>query len=83
MACFIYFTLKHLSGEVSNSAWLTFWHFKVYVTLVLAFITTVWFLAGGIIDVFRLFKNLKEVKRDDADDGSVINGQNAGEQKIS
>ncbi|MFA6659294.1 MAG: sodium:solute symporter [Lentisphaerae bacterium] len=83
MACFIYFTLKHLSGEVSNSAWLTFWHFKVYVTLVLAFITTVWFLVGGIIDVFRLFKNLKEVKRDDADDGSVINGQNAGEQKIS
>lgn len=67
-----------ISG-VPKSAWLTLWHVKIYITLILGFCVTVWFIIGGIIDVVALFKALTSIKRDAADDGSVVDGQNAGE----
>ena len=80
MACFSYLTVKHFTAGVGSSEWLAFWHFKVYVTLILAIITTVWFLVGGTIDVYRLFRDLRLVHSDDTDDGRVIDGRNAGEK---
>ena len=59
------------------------WHAKIYITLVLGFCVTVWFIIGGIVDVIGLFKALASIKRDAADDGSVIDGQNAGEAKVA
>lgn len=89
-AVFVWFTSQYFcfgsftaTGEwipgVSNKMWFNLWHAKIYITLILALITTVWFFIGGIVDVTRLFKNLKQLKRNDSDDGSVIDGQNAGE----
>lgn len=80
LAVFVWFTLQHLTVGVSDAQWLSLWHIKLYITLILAFITTVWFLIGGLVDVTRLFKSLRALVRNDADDGSVVDGRNAGER---
>lgn len=73
---------KFIPG-VSSEQWLWLWHIKIYITLILAFICTVWFFFGGIIDVTKLFKALYSLNRNDADDGSVVDGCNAGETPLS
>lgn len=76
---FIWFTAQHFICGVSNAQWLALWHFKVYFTLILGIGCTVWFLIGGIVDVVRLFITLKNSVQNDSDDGSVVDGGNAGE----
>jgi len=79
---FVWFTMQHfLFGGVPDSQWKVLWHCKIYITLVLGFGTTIWFLLGGVIDVAKLFKALNAVKLNDADNGSVVNGENSGEAK--
>ena len=81
---FIVFSAKHfLFGGVSDDLWRALWHCHLYIVLVLAFVTTIWFLIGGIRDAFRLFRDLNKVVRNDADNGQVINGVNAGEDAIA
>ena len=75
----IYLVWEKGFGGVPNEWWLKLWHFKVYLTLILGVACTIWFLVGGIVDVSRLVKALKESKQNDADDGSVVDGGNAGE----
>ncbi len=53
------------------------WNSYFYVTLfaipcVLGIITTVWFLIGGIRDLIRLFRDLKQRQRDETDNGFVV-----------
>jgi SSS family solute:Na+ symporter len=80
---FIWFTVQQLltPWHVSNAQWLGLWHFKIYLTLILGVGCTIWFLIGGIVDVVRLFIALRESKQNDADNGSVVDGGNAGEAK--
>lgn len=68
---FIVYTSLYFSDKLTNDDWLTLWHVKIYITLILGVGCTVWFLVGGIVDVYGLFKALSNVKRDDSDDGSV------------
>ncbi|MBP1582848.1 MAG: hypothetical protein J6866_02730, partial [Victivallales bacterium] len=80
---FIVFSAKHfLFGGVSDDLWRALWHCHLYIVLVLAFVTTIWFLIGGIRDAFRLFRDLKQNVRNDADNGQVIDGRNAGEEAM-
>ncbi len=89
LVVFLYFTVRYFgfgqvvygewTGGVDTSMWLTLWHVKIYVTLVLALLTTVWLLCGGLVDLRRLFRALKAVKINNLDDGTVQDGHNAGE----
>ena len=79
LVVFIWFTVQHFICGVSNAQWLSLWHVNVFLTLILGIIVTIWFLIGGLVDVKDLFKSLGSMKRNDNDDGSVINGSNAGE----
>ena len=76
---FVWFTAQTFTVGVSNRQWLALWHFKIYLTLTLGISCTVWFLIGGLVDSFKLFAALKSAVRNDADDGSVVAGGNAGE----
>ena len=78
---FIWFTVQHFFFGVSANQWLTLWHIKIFITLILGLIVTIWFLIGGLVDVRDLFRTLRNMKRNDRDDGSVINGANAGEKQ--
>ena len=68
---FIVYTSLYFAGKLTNENWLTLWHVKVYITLILGVICTAWFLIGGIYDVIGLFKALKNSTVDDSDNGSV------------
>lgn len=80
---FIVYTAKYfLFGGVSDAQWIALWHVKVYVILVIGVVCTAWFFIGGIWDVVKLFRDLKSSVSNDADDGTVVNGGNAGENVI-
>lgn len=68
---FVVYTSLYFSDALNDDHWLTLWHAKVYITLILGVICTVWFLVGGIVDVIGLFRALNNSKLDDSDDGSV------------
>lgn len=92
MFIFVWFTVQYFLfgkftrdgwiGGVPDSQWLALWHVKIYITLILGIACTVWFMVGGIIDVKRLFSALKKSARNDADDGTVVDGGNAGEKRV-
>ena len=58
-------------GGVDTDGWLSLWKGQVYVTLVLGVGCTFWLAIGGFRDVIGLFRRLKTIKRDDADNGFV------------
>ncbi len=77
---FIWFSVQTLICGVPDSQWMNLWRFKIYVTLILGISCTFWFLIGGIVDVTRLFKALKNSEQNDADNGSVVDGKIAGDK---
>lgn len=74
---FAWFTIQRFTVGVDVSQWFMLWHFKVFITLVLGFGCTLWFLCGGIRDVAGLFKALKSVRANDSDNGMVVSDGDA------
>ncbi|MBR7104917.1 MAG: sodium:solute symporter [Lentisphaeria bacterium] len=68
---FLWFSIQRAIAGVPVSQWMKLWHFKLFFSLILGISCTIWFLVGGIKDVFGLFRALKNVRQDDADNGSV------------
>lgn len=79
----VYIVWEKGFGGVPNEWWPRLWHFKVYLTLILGISCTLWFLVGGVFDVANLFKALKNSRQNDADDGTVVDGGNAGEAVVA
>ena len=69
---FLFGTIYCLTHEVSDDAWVTFWFWKVVITVIIGVGTTIWFFIGGIYDIKALFHTLATMKRDDSDDGRVV-----------
>ncbi len=77
-AVFVIYTVIYFLGDgVDGEGWLSLWHVYVYIMLFLGIICTFWLATGGFIDVFKLFKRLRTIKENAADDGSVRDGSNA------
>jgi len=76
---------RHLLGPrlgldpITSEAWLGAWRWWLMLALATAVIVTVWFVAGGLRDLIRMFRLLKQVGHDDRDDGRVIGHRNADE----
>ena len=61
-----------VGGEnVSDDAWLVFWHCIVWMAITLAILTTLWLTIGGVFDLKQMFLQLRTTVRDDSDDGTV------------
>jgi SSS family solute:Na+ symporter len=58
-------------SKPSDDAWVTFWWWKVWITVVIGVGTTIWFFFGGIHDMKDLFHTLRTMKRDMEDIGMV------------
>ncbi|MGB8352481.1 MAG: hypothetical protein WCD79_01195 [Chthoniobacteraceae bacterium] len=68
-------------GSLSDAWWFKYTMFtSIWIPLVIAVITTVWFTIGIARDMVDLFKTLRVIRRNDADDGTVLNHHNAGEK---
>jgi len=67
-------------GEISTAWWAGFWHVWVWMQIGVGIPTTIWFTVGGIRDIRRVFHRLATLKRDDRDDGRVIDHHLADEE---
>ena len=68
---FVIGTIYALQFGISKQTWAAFWHFFVWLILVVGAVTTVWFTIGGLIDMKKMFHKLATIKRDDSDDGEM------------
>lgn len=58
--------------------WATyFWITSIFMACLVGVVSTVWFTIGGIVDLRRLFRDLKNKKDNDLDNGMVIGGVSA------
>jgi SSS family solute:Na+ symporter len=73
---FIIGSVYHGLYGISNNGWISLWRCYIYMGYALFVVVTIWFLAGGIKDLKRLFSDLRVVKRNDLDDGMVVNHHN-------
>ncbi len=64
-------TVYGLMFDISDAAWASFWHFYIYLMLSMAILFTIWYAFGGIYDAIQMFKLLKNVDREETDDGTV------------
>lgn len=63
----------------SDDTWAKWWFFKLSTISILALGVTIWFLIGGVYNLFDLFRTLKAVKRNALDDGAVAGHQNVAD----
>lgn len=68
---FIIGTIINLTHNVEIQAWATFWHAYIWISLIAALVTTLWFTIGGLINLKSMFKKLRTIQRNDMDDGRV------------
>jgi len=79
---FVVGSLYQIFIGISDDGWAKLWQVYIYVTFALMVIVTVWFTFGGLRDVKRLFADLKEIKRNPLDDGTVVEHKNVGEELL-
>ena len=79
---FVAGTVGHFAFHWKDMTWLRMWQFYVMLAFILGIFTTIWFLIAGFRDIGRLFKSLSSDERNLADNGQVIDGQNAGEAAV-
>ena len=60
-----------LSFETTDSQWMTFWQYYVWIMLGLGVVATLWLLIGGMHDLVAMMRALSKVQRDIQDDGTV------------
>ncbi|MFH1615829.1 MAG: sodium:solute symporter [Planctomycetota bacterium] len=77
---FTIFTIYHLTVGMSDEGWSRLWQILIYSSYCLTCIVTVWFLIGGIKDCRRMFADLKAAKRNDLDDGMVVDHRSLCEE---
>ena len=70
---FIVGTIYNLSNPVSNSSWMAYWKYYIYINIIVCAVIIVWFTLGGFSDLRQMIKSLKSERRDHGDDGWVDN----------
>jgi len=76
---FLIGTILYSIFGASDDTWAKWWIFRISFSAIIAFITTIWFLCGGIKDLAYLFRTLKTTKENNLDDGTVIGHHNAAD----
>ena len=69
---FVTGVIYNLAFDVKTESWIKFWWVYVVIHFVLAVITTIWFIIGGIRDYRDLFRLLRTRQVDETDDGRVL-----------
>ncbi len=79
MTVFFVLLIMNLIQVQTDRFWFGYWRFTIILYLSVGVITMIWFSIGGASDIRDVLKNLKLIKRNAADDGSVEGHHNAGE----
>lgn len=70
--CFIVLGLTEAFFGISDLNWWKFWKFKLEITFFIGIGVTFWFVWGGISDLKHMLGMLKNMTRDDGDNGEVV-----------
>ena len=82
---FVVGMVRHLLGPqlgldpLTDAQWLQGWGWWLTVAFATAAAVTIWFLVGGLRDLFRMFRLLNAARPDARDDGRVEDHRNADE----
>ena len=68
---FIVGTVYNLYYDVSDTSWMTFWKYYLFINIGMAMISIIWFTWGGFKDLNVMMTKLRSDKRDHKDDGWV------------
>lgn len=69
---FIGGTIYYFTVGMSDKDWMDFWYAYLWIQVGISIVITIWFGIGGFRDIVKMLKRLATLKRDDTDDGSVI-----------
>lgn len=69
---FVIFSAVNLCCNISDNAWIWNWRVIITINAILSLPCAVWFTVGGLIDIKALLKHLETAKRDETDDGRVL-----------
>ena len=67
---------------ISDDGWAKIWQYYFWMTLVITIGVSIWFFIGGMRDVKNLFAGLRDMTRNDADDGMVIGHHSRDDEPI-
>ncbi len=73
---FFVVTIYNLIFDVEIESWAKFWHFYVWLALILGIVTIVWFTVGGLFNLKEMLQRLTTMNRDNQDDGTVAENNN-------
>jgi SSS family solute:Na+ symporter len=76
----IFGTIYYFTVGIEIESWAKIWHVYVYIILAIGIITTIWMSIGGIIDIRNMFRLLRTFKRNEMDDGTVVDHHLRGEK---
>ena len=68
---FIVGTVYNLYYDVSDTSWMTFWKYYLFINIGMAMISIIWFTWGGFKDLNVMMTKLRSDERDHKDDGWV------------
>ncbi|MFV0338621.1 MAG: sodium:solute symporter, partial [Chthoniobacterales bacterium] len=78
----IFGSLWNFLAPWPNAVWVIYWHtVGVGLPILFALVTGVWFTWGGVRDMRRLFRRLREETSNPLDDGMVVDHQNLDERE--
>lgn len=64
--------LYYFCFGISDSSWASWWLVVIIIYFVVGAITFIWYFIGGVRDIRNLFQGLKTLKRNEFDDGTVV-----------
>jgi SSS family solute:Na+ symporter len=70
-AVFVVGTVANLSGNVADSAWMSFWRIFILVNIAASIAVIIWFAYGGLRDLKDMLHRLRTMVRDPHDQGFV------------
>ena len=68
---FVVVTTTNIFWKMPDRAWCGIWAFQIWMSVIVGIGMTTWIISGGVRDAQRLFRDLRAVKRDEHDDGTV------------
>ena len=80
-AVFLFGSFYMLAYDISDQAWGEFWWYFCVVILLMTAAVTIVVTIGGLKNLREMYDMLKNIKRDEADDGTVVGNQSLSDLK--
>jgi len=77
---FVVLLLLGFTGAISDNGWLNWWAVSLGIQLTIGIVGGIWVSIGGIFDLRKMFKRLKTAKRNELDDGQVVENHRMTEE---